>query len=106
MLYAIIEADGKQMWIEPGKYYDVNYIPGEPGDYIQFNKVLVLRQENDIYVGKPCIQSIIIKAKILKHLKSKKITVFKIKPKKNSRKKQGHRQKLTRLLIEEFYNQI
>nr|YP_010196683.1 ribosomal protein L21 [Gracilaria cliftonii]UAD84487.1 ribosomal protein L21 [Gracilaria cliftonii] len=102
MVYAIIEADGKQIWIEPGKYYDLNYIPGEPGDYIQFNKVLVLKQKNAIYLGKPCVNSIVIKAKILKHLKGKKITVFKTKPKKNSRKKKGHRQKLTRLLIEGF----
>nr|YP_009346957.1 50S ribosomal protein L21 [Gracilaria firma]APR74492.1 50S ribosomal protein L21 [Gracilaria firma] len=102
MVYAIIEADGKQIWVEPGKYYDLNYIPGEPGDYIKFNKVLVLKQEHSIYLGKPCIKSVVIKAKILKHLKGKKITVFKIKPKKNFRKKKGHRQKLTRLLIEEF----
>nr|YP_009509190.1 ribosomal protein L21 [Gracilaria vermiculophylla]AXI96840.1 ribosomal protein L21 [Gracilaria vermiculophylla]QXU75054.1 ribosomal protein L21 [Gracilaria vermiculophylla]WDZ68016.1 ribosomal protein L21 [Gracilaria vermiculophylla] len=102
MLYAIIEANGKQIWIEPGKYYDLNYIPGEPGDYIQFNKVLTLKHENRIYIGKPCVRSIVIKAKILKHLKDKKITVFKIKPKKNSRKKQGYRSKLTRVLIENF----
>nr|YP_010197499.1 ribosomal protein L21 [Gracilaria flabelliformis subsp. simplex]UAD85915.1 ribosomal protein L21 [Gracilaria flabelliformis subsp. simplex] len=103
MVYAIIEADGKQIWVEPGKYYDINYIPGEPGDYIQFNKVLVLKQENCIKLGKPCIQSAVIKAKILKHIKGKKITVFKTKSKKNYRKKQGHRQKFTRLLIEKIF---
>nr|YP_010196273.1 ribosomal protein L21 [Gracilaria cearensis]UAD83670.1 ribosomal protein L21 [Gracilaria cearensis] len=103
MVYAIIETDGKQIWIEPGKYYDVNYIPGEPGDYIRFNKVLVLKQENSIHLGKPCVQSAVIKAKILKHIKGKKITVFKAKSKKNCRKKQGHRQQLTRLLIEKVF---
>nr|YP_009019536.1 50S ribosomal protein L21 [Gracilaria salicornia]AHH24504.1 50S ribosomal protein L21 [Gracilaria salicornia]UAD87520.1 ribosomal protein L21 [Gracilaria salicornia] len=102
MVYAIIEADGKQIWVEPGKYYDINYIPGEPGDYIQLNKVLAMKQENSIYLGKPCIKSAVIKARILKHIKGKKITVFKAKPKKNCRKKKGHRQKITRLLIEEF----
>nr|YP_010198522.1 ribosomal protein L21 [Gracilaria pacifica]UAD86938.1 ribosomal protein L21 [Gracilaria pacifica] len=102
MVYAIIEADGKQIWVEPGKYYDVNYIPGEPGDYIQFNKVLVLKKEHSIHLGRPCINSVVIKGKILKHIKGKKITIFKTKPKKNSRRKKGHRQKLTRLLIEEF----
>nr|YP_010195451.1 ribosomal protein L21 [Gracilaria baiana]UAD82848.1 ribosomal protein L21 [Gracilaria baiana] len=103
MVYAIIEADGKQIWIEPGKYYDINYIPGEPGDYIQFNKVLALKQESSIHLGKPCIKSACIKAKILKHIKGKKITVFKAKSKKNCRKKKGHRQKLTRLLIEKVF---
>nr|YP_009732218.1 50S ribosomal protein L21 [Gracilaria spinulosa]QHS70788.1 50S ribosomal protein L21 [Gracilaria spinulosa] len=103
MVYAIIEADGKQIWVEPGKYYDINYIPGEPGDYIQFNKVLILKQKNSIKIGKPCVQSVTIKAQILKHIKGKKITVFKTKSKKNSRKKQGHRQKLTRLLIDKIF---
>uniref|UniRef100_A0AAU7YRF4 Large ribosomal subunit protein bL21c n=1 Tax=Gracilaria hainanensis TaxID=2871843 RepID=A0AAU7YRF4_9FLOR len=103
MVYAIIEADGKQIWVEPGKYYDINYIAGEPGDHIKFNKVLVIKQENFIHLGQPCIKSAVIKAKILKHIKGKKITVFKTKPKKNCRKKKGHRQKLTRLLIEEFF---
>nr|YP_010198698.1 ribosomal protein L21 [Gracilaria tikvahiae]UAD87931.1 ribosomal protein L21 [Gracilaria tikvahiae]UAD88134.1 ribosomal protein L21 [Gracilaria tikvahiae] len=103
MVYAIIEADGKQIWVEPGKYYDVNYIPGEPGDSIQFNKVLILKQENSIKLGKPCIKSAVIKGKILKHIKGKKITVFKTKSKKNCRRKQGHRQKLTRLLIENIF---
>nr|YP_010198901.1 ribosomal protein L21 [Hydropuntia urvillei]UAD88350.1 ribosomal protein L21 [Hydropuntia urvillei] len=102
MTYAIIEADGKQIWIEPGKYYDLNYIPGQPGDYIKFNKVLLLKQKNFIYLGKPCIESVVVKAKILKHLKGKKITVLKTKPKKNSKKKMGYRQLLTRLLVEEF----
>nr|YP_009510962.1 ribosomal protein L21 [Hydropuntia rangiferina]AXI96635.1 ribosomal protein L21 [Hydropuntia rangiferina] len=102
MKYAIIEADGKQIWIEPGKYYDFNYIAGQPGDYIKFNKILLLRQDQFIYLGKPCIKTIIIKAKILKHLKGKKITVLTTKPKKNSKKKKGYRPSLTRLVIEEF----
>nr|UAD88755.1 ribosomal protein L21 [Gracilariopsis chorda] len=104
MTYAIIEADGKQFWVQPGKYYDLNYIHGEPGDNIQLNRILVVKQQDNIYLGKPCIKHITIKAKILKHLPGKKINIFKIKPKKNSRKKSGHRQKLTRLLIEEILN--
>nr|WCH56038.1 ribosomal protein L21 [Calliblepharis sp.] len=102
MNYAIIEASGKQLWIEVGKFYDINYIPGEPGDLIKLNRILLINQEGNIQIGHPCIESITIKAKILKHMKSKKITIFKIKPKKNNKSKQGHRQKLTRLLIQEI----
>uniref|UniRef100_UPI0030024E74 ribosomal protein L21 n=1 Tax=Anunuuluaehu liula TaxID=3049639 RepID=UPI0030024E74 len=102
MTYAIIDAGGKQIWIQAGKFYDLNYIKGEPGDIVNLNRVLLINQEGNIQIGNPCIESIKIKAKILKHLKSKKITVFKMKPKKNSKSKQGHRQKLTRLLIEDI----
>nr|QOS04501.1 50S ribosomal protein L21 [Sarcopeltis skottsbergii] len=102
MKYAIIDAGGKQIWIETGKFYDLNYIKGEPGDIVSLNRVLLINKQGNIKVGNPCIESIQIKAKILKHIKSKKVTVFKMKPKKNSRSKQGHRQKLTRLLIQDI----
>nr|YP_010902791.1 ribosomal protein L21 [Hypnea flava]WCH54845.1 ribosomal protein L21 [Hypnea flava] len=102
MNYAIIEASGKQLWIEEGKFYDLNYIPGEPGDLIKLHKILLVNNKNNIYIGHPCVTSITIKAKILRHMKGKKLTVFKIKPKKNNKSKQGHRQKLTRLLIEKI----
>nr|YP_009295871.1 ribosomal protein L21 [Schimmelmannia schousboei]AOM64806.1 ribosomal protein L21 [Schimmelmannia schousboei] len=102
--YAIIEADGRQIWIQPGKFYDLNYVEGEPGDIIHLNRVLLLNNQGKISIGNPCVQSIKIKTKILKHLKGKKLTIFKMKPKKNMRSKQGHRQKLTRLFIEEISN--
>nr|YP_010902392.1 ribosomal protein L21 [Hypnea nidifica]WCH54247.1 ribosomal protein L21 [Hypnea nidifica] len=102
MNYAIIEASGKQLWIEEGKFYDLHYIPGEPGDLIKLNRILLVNNKNNIQIGQPCLKSITIKAKILRHIKGKKITVFKIKPKKNNKVKQGHKQKLTRLLIEEI----
>jgi len=100
MTYAIVEASGKQLLIEPGKFYDLNHIPGEPGDIISFNRVLFFANNQTVKIGVPCLKSTVIKAKILKHFKGRKVTVFKIKPKKNSRCKQGHRQKLTRLLVE------
>nr|YP_009564900.1 ribosomal protein L21 [Gelidium coulteri]YP_009565300.1 ribosomal protein L21 [Gelidium sinicola]QBA96251.1 ribosomal protein L21 [Gelidium coulteri]QBA96651.1 ribosomal protein L21 [Gelidium sinicola] len=105
MLYAIIEASGKQLWVEPGKFYDVNYTGGQPGDIIQFNRILLKHDKNKIEVGQPCIKSTCIKATILKHLKGRKITVFKMKPKKNQKVKQGHRQILTRLLIHSINNE-
>lgn len=102
MTYAIIETSGKQLWIEPGKFYDMNYIQGEPGDTINFNRVLLINAKGKVDIGKPCLRFVQIKGKILKHLKYKKIIVFKMKTKKNSKTKQGHRQQLTRVLIEEI----
>lgn len=101
MLYAIVELGGKQLWIQPGRFYDINKIDGNPGETMLLNKVLFLNREGDIKIGYPCVGDVSIRAKILKHLKGKKVTVFKTKPKKNVRIKKGHRQELTRLLIQE-----
>lgn len=102
MTYAIIETSGKQLWVEPGKFYDIHYINGEPGDTINFHRVLLINQNSTISIGKPCLVSTTVRGKILKHLKGNKITIFKMKEKKNSRIKRGHRQKLTRVFIEEI----
>lgn len=102
MRYAIIEIGGRQIWVEPGKFYDVNHIKGEPGDIVNLQRVLLVHQEEVTIIGKPCITSINIRATILKHFKDKKVIVFKMKSKKNTRVKHGHRQQLTRLFIEEI----
>nr|QCI06509.1 ribosomal protein L21 [Erythroglossum lusitanicum] len=102
MTYAIIDAGGKQIWVESGRFYDINYLAGNPGDIISFNRVLLMSKDSNIYIGMPCLKSSTIKAKILKHIKGKKLTIFKMKPKKNIRYKKGHRQKLTRILVEEI----
>lgn len=100
MNYAIVEASGKQVWVQVGQFYDLNYINGEPGDIIYLNRVLFLNYNNQVQIGTPCLNAIKLKATIVKHLKGRKIIVFKMKPKKNVRSKNGHRQKLTRILIE------
>nr|BCB14957.1 50S ribosomal protein L21 [Grateloupia asiatica] len=102
MMYAIIEANGKQVWVQPGKFYDLHYIHANPGDIIKFNRVLLINQKGKILIGNPCLASTYIKAKVLKHLLGSKVTVFKMKPKKNTRSKKGYRQKLTRLLVQEI----
>nr|YP_010904184.1 ribosomal protein L21 [Catenella fusiformis]WCH57435.1 ribosomal protein L21 [Catenella fusiformis] len=102
MKYAIIEASGKQIWIKAGRFYDFNYIPGEPGDLIKLKRVLIFNEEGNVKIGHPCLNDITVKARILRHIKGKKITILKAKPKKNNKSKRGHRQKLTRLLIEEI----
>ena len=102
MKYAIVEISGRQFWIETGKYYDFNRIPTELGKQITLNRVLLLNNEGDVLIGKPYLESVKIKGKILEHLKSKKTIVYKMRPKKKTRRKQGHRQELTRVLIEDI----
>ena len=102
MKYAIVEISGRQFWVETGKYYDFNKISTELGKQITLNRVLLLNDEGTILIGKPYLKSVKIKGKILEHLRGKKTIVYKMRPKKKTRKKQGHRQKLTRVLIEDI----
>ena len=102
MKYAIIEISGRQFWVETGKYYDFNRIPTELGKEITLNRVLLVNNEGEILVGKPYLDTVKIKGKILEHLRGQKKIVYKMRPKKKTRKKQGHRQELTRVLIEEI----
>ena len=102
MKYAIVEISGRQFWIETGKYYDLNRIPTELGKEITLNRVLLVNNEGELLIGKPYLDSVKIKGKILEHLRGRKTIVYKMRPKKKTRKKQGHRQDLTRVLIEEI----
>ena len=102
MKYAIVEISGRQFWIETGKYYDFNRIPTELGKQITLNRVLLLNNDGDLLIGQPYLNSVTIKGKILEHLRGKKTIVYKMRPKKKTRKKQGHRQELTRVLIEDI----
>jgi large subunit ribosomal protein L21 len=102
MKYAIVEISGRQFWIETGKFYDFNRIPTELGDQVTLNRVLLLNNNGDVLVGKPYLDSVKIKGTILEHLRGKKTIVYKMRPKKKTRKKQGHRQELTRVFIEDI----
>lgn len=100
MKYAIVEISGRQFWIEVGKYYDFNRIPTQSGKQITINRVLLLNTDGKIDIGSPYLDTIKVKGKILEHFRGKKTSVYKMKPKKKTRKKQGHRQELTRVIIE------
>ena len=100
MKYAIVEMSGRQFWVEIGKYYDFNRIPIELGKKIILNRILLFNNKNEILIGKPYIKNAIVQGEIIGHLKSEKTIIYKMRPKKKTRKKQGHRQNLTRVFIE------
>ena len=100
MKYAIVEISGRQFWIEIGKYYNLNRIPTKVGNNITLNRVLLVNNEETILIGRPYLESVKIKGKVIQHLKNKKKIIYKIKRKKKTRNKQGYRQNLTRVLIE------
>lgn len=100
MKYAIVEISGRQFWVETGKYYDFNRIPTLLGKEITLNRVLLLNNEGEILIGRPYLENVKIQGKVLEHIRGRKTVVYKMRPKKKTRKKQGHRQELTRVLIE------
>jgi large subunit ribosomal protein L21 len=102
MKYAIVEISGRQFWVETGKYYDLNRIPTKLDQEIILNRVLLLNNDGELLVGKPYLEQVQIKGKVLEHLRGRKTIVYKMRPKKKTRKKQGHRQQLTRVLIEDI----
>nr|NP_045056.1 ribosomal protein L21 [Cyanidium caldarium]O19884.1 RecName: Full=Large ribosomal subunit protein bL21c; AltName: Full=50S ribosomal protein L21, chloroplastic [Cyanidium caldarium]AAB82705.1 unknown [Cyanidium caldarium]WDB00183.1 ribosomal protein L21 [Cyanidium caldarium] len=102
--YAIVKASGRQLWFEPGKYYNINYVHANPGDKIIFYKVLLLKNTNSLLIGKPFVEKVEVHATILQHLKDKKITVFKMQAKKGTKKKKGYKTVLTKIKINCIHN--
>lgn len=99
MSYAIIEASGTQIKVEPGYFYDLNRLPvDEQGNYT-FDKVLLVNNDGEITVGQPYVEGATVEGTVMSHFRGRKILVYKMKPKKHYRKKRGHRQELTRVMI-------
>jgi large subunit ribosomal protein L21 len=100
MSYAIIETGGKQLRVEPGRFYDVELLPVEEGEKISIEKVFLVQHDGEAHIGQPLVEGATVEGTILRHLRGKKVIVYKMKPKKKTRKKRGHRQELTRLMID------
>ncbi|KUP05861.1 50S ribosomal protein L21 [Bacillus coahuilensis m2-6] len=100
-MYAIIETGGKQIRVEAGQEIYIEKLNAEAGETVTFDKVLFVGGE-DVKVGTPVVEGATVTAKVEKQGRQKKITVFKYKPKKNYRKKQGHRQPYTKVVIEKI----
>ena len=99
MSYAIIEAGGTQLRVEPGRFYDINRLTAnEDGSYV-IDKVLLINNNDEITVGQPFIEGATVEGTILEQRRGRKIIVYKMRPKKKTRKKRGHRQELSRLMI-------
>lgn len=99
MNYAIIEASGRQFWVEPGRFYDFNHLNLNCGDKIALTRVLLVNNQGNVSVGRPCLSNAKVEATVLGHIKGRKVTVYKMRPKKKTRKKQGYRSNLTRVMI-------
>ncbi len=99
MTYAIIETGGKQMKVEPGRFYDVELLHNEPDSSLSIDKVLLVSDDSKVTVGQPYVKGATVEVTIMQHLRGNKVIVYKMQPKKKTRKKQGHRQELTRMMV-------
>ncbi|RHW38676.1 50S ribosomal protein L21 [Lysinibacillus yapensis] len=98
-MYAIIETGGKQIKVEAGQEIYVEKLGVQADEVVTFDKVLFVGGET-VKVGAPTVAGATVTAKVVKEGRAKKITVFKYKAKKNYRRKQGHRQPYTKLVVE------
>ena len=98
-LYAIAETSGQQFWFEVNRYYDIDRLNAKEKDKITIEKVLLLKDKDSITVGKPYIKDAKIELEVVSHKIYKKIIVYKMRPKKKTRRKMGHRQELTRVMV-------
>ena len=98
--YAIVEASGKQFWLQPNRYYDIDRCHAEVDDVLTIEKVLLLNDGKDLKLGKPYVKDAKVEIKVLEHRRGPKIIVYKMRPKKKTRRKNGHRQELTRVLVQ------
>jgi large subunit ribosomal protein L21 len=105
MSYAIIQTGGKQYRVEPGRFYDVELLSASPTSQLTITDVLLVNGDDNVAIGQPLVEGASIEVTVMQHLKAKKVIVYKMKPKKKTRKKNGHRQSLTRILVDSInYN--
>jgi large subunit ribosomal protein L21 len=99
MSYAIIETGGKQVRVEPGRFYDIELLPVEADQSVTIQNVLLVQHNGDVTIGQPFVEGATVEGTVLRHFRGRKVIVYKMKPKKKTRKKRGHRQEITRLMI-------
>jgi large subunit ribosomal protein L21 len=103
-MYAIVEIAGQQFKIQKGRHIYTHRLEGDVDAVLASDKVKVLLVDNEgsITVGAPTVAGATVSAKILEHLKGEKVIIFKKKRRKGYKKKNGHRQYLTKVMIEDI----
>ena len=99
-MYAIVDIAGQQFKVEKDRKIFVNRLSVEEGDSVEFEKVFLTDNDGDIKVGTPVVEGAKVTAKVLLHLKGEKVIVFKKKRRKGYKKRNGHRQYLSQIQIE------
>ncbi len=101
-MYAIIETGGKQYRVQEGDRLNIEKLPAAVGEEIEIDKVMAVVNGEDVKIGTPLIEGARVILRVLRNGRGKKIIVFKFKAKKNYRRKQGHRQPFSQVIVEKI----
>ncbi|MFZ5591133.1 MAG: 50S ribosomal protein L21 [Bacillota bacterium] len=101
-MYAIIETGGKQYKVQEGDTLYVEKLPAEPGQVVTLESVLAVEKDGQLVLGSPLVEGARVSLQVVRHGRGAKIIVFKYKPKKNYRRKKGHRQPFTQVVVEKI----
>lgn len=101
-MYAIIETGGKQYRVEPQESVEIELLDQTVGDVVDFKSVLVVNDGETTHIGKPHVEGASVRGKLIGNVKGEKLISFKFKKRKNQRRKKGHRQQYSRVIISEI----
>ena len=101
-MIAVVKIGGEQLKVEKGQTFTVNRLEGKSGKKISFSDVLLIEEKGSTKIGNPKIENAMVNASIIEHLKGDKVIVFKKKRRKGYKVKNGHRQYLTKIKIEDI----
>lgn len=98
--YAIVEASGQQVWLQPNRYVDLDRLAADVDSTVTIDTVLLVNDGNATSLGQPYVKGSSVELRVLAHRRGPKVIVYKMRPKKKTRRKNGHRQELTRVMVE------
>ncbi|KEF43086.1 MAG: 50S ribosomal protein L21 [Cyanobium sp. CACIAM 14] len=98
--YAIVEASGRQFWLQPNRYLDLDRLDADVDSTVTLENVLLVKDVSGTTLGKPYVAGASVELKVMAHRRGSKIIVYKMRPKKKTRRKNGHRQELTRVMVQ------
>ena len=98
-VFAIVEASGQQFWLQPNRYLDLDRLEAEVDSTVTLDTVLLVKGSNGTTLGQPYVVGASVELKVMAHRRGPKILVYKMRRKKKTRRKAGHRQELTRVMV-------
>jgi len=98
--YALVAASGQQFWLQPNRYVDLDRLDAEEGETVTLDSVLLVKDSKGTTLGQPFIKGASVELKVMAHRRGPKLIVYKMRPKKKTRRKNGHRQELTRVMVQ------